>query len=147
MINEIILPVSLILSNFYYLVLPKVYNISLEPSDNFVENNLNFSVNCFLIANASNKVEFLFRSKQNSSIQSLRKLQSKLKEGFLWVSTLERKLVRENIGEYFCRDTNNVESQVTISLNLPCMNFCCYHLLYYFTCKTVTIVSNAKVRK
>lgn len=91
----------------------------LIPNKTIVENNSSFTIDCVLLANCSNEVEFLFRTPLNDTFERIQKTPSRRKNEFLWVSSLQRTSTRINIGEYVCRISNNSERNFYI--NMKCM--------------------------
>ena len=114
-----------------YLVLPKVRKIQVEPFNNLIESDSNFTIRCIITANSPSEIEFLFRPRQSNKTISLMKMQSKLNKQFEWTSILSRRSSRENIGEYYCRTTNNSEHEANISVNIVCTCIMFFFWLLY----------------
>ena len=114
------------------LVLPKVQEIKVEPSNNYknysdyfnyaiVENNTNFSIICIISANYFTEIEFLFRPRQSNKTLSLGTVRSKVSKEFLWTSSLSRESYRNSSGDYYCRASNDTENIANISIDVICM--------------------------
>lgn len=107
---------------YFSIVLPKVHNITLEPRNDITESSSNFAINCFLIANSSSEVEFLFRPIHNNISKSLNVSRSTNIYKFGYIATLIREAARESTGEYICQVSSDVV-QASINVTIICMNF------------------------
>ena len=114
------------------LVLPKVQEIKVESSNNYIyysnyfnyaiiESNTNFSIICIISANYSTEIELLFRPRPSNETILLEKVQSKLSENVIWTSNLSRESSRNSSGDYYCRDSNDHENIANISIDIICM--------------------------
>ena len=100
-------------------VKPNIQQIRIEPGGFVNEDQTNFSIICYISANYSHAVDFLFRSDKSENFQLLETISSIRESLFTWVVTFSRKRHRESNGEYSCRDNT---TNLTIASNIHCIH-------------------------